>query len=96
MVHVIRTAAILLLLAAALTACSGSDDGLPDCSSVWEAGATLPDPYDGCTQDGETVEPVWYDCEGGGRYAEWDGGVAYGREGGEVVDTVGELARICD
>jgi len=92
-----RATMATMLLLAPITAC-GSDDAtaLPDCGTAWEVGNTLPDPYDGCDQDGQTITPVWFDCPDGGRYAEWDDGTAYAREGQPVVDTAGELARICD
>lgn len=101
-----RTAVILAALLA-LTGCSGASDEdttadesgatLPDCTSTWETGAALPDPYGGCDDDGETVAPKFLDCtNGNGRYVQWDGGVAYAREGAPVIDRAGQLAIIRD
>jgi hypothetical protein len=101
------------LAATALLAGCGSDGGteseqvepadagsdLPDCSTVWQVGETLPDPYEGCSDNGSKVAPVFHSCTatgGEGRYVEWGDGAAYAREGGKIIDTLGELARICD
>lgn len=58
-----------------------AENSVPPCSDVWTVGETLPDPYDGCSKDGQTVEPVWHDCDDGSRYAEWNRGEAYAKEG---------------
>jgi len=91
--------ALAVLLTATLTGCADTANAAPQCATVWQEGATLSDPYTGCTQDGKTVKPAWHDCPAGSpaeRYAEHDDGTAYATEGGPVVTTVGELATICD
>ena len=51
----VRALLVTLALAASLTACGESSpvvtpksEALPDCDSVWVAGATLPEDYEGC------------------------------------------------
>lgn len=91
-----------------LVACGGGESGntearssdLPPCSSVWTVGETLRDPYKGCSKDGQTVKPTWHKCDDGSRYAEWNPGnrkwgEAYAKEGGKIVNTLGEIAKIC-
>ncbi|MEO9324748.1 hypothetical protein ABFT23_14740 [Nocardioides sp. C4-1] len=71
---------------------------LPPCSETWAVGEVLPDPYRGCDDDGDTVQPTFVDCEpgqAGDRYVEFDGGVAYAVEGGPVVNSGDAPAELC-
>lgn len=39
--------------------------GLPECSTVWVSGLVLPEDYQGCTENGQFVEPDIMYCESG-------------------------------
>lgn len=39
--------------------------GLPECATVWVAGQVLPEDYQGCTENGQFVEPDIMYCESG-------------------------------
>lgn len=43
----------------------GTAGALPACGSVWAADATLPGDYQGCDQDGQSVEPDPLSCSSG-------------------------------
>jgi hypothetical protein len=59
------------------------------CEEVW-GGETLPDPYDGCTEGGEVVEPERMECSSGQVIVTF-GDRYYAVPGGPVND-VGTLA----
>ena len=44
---------------------SESPTEFPVCSELWTAGATLPDPYEGCEDESGFVEPESYNCSSG-------------------------------
>lgn len=39
--------------------------GLPECATVWVTGQVLPEDYQGCTENGQFVEPDIMYCESG-------------------------------
>lgn len=100
MKHVTALALAGLLLSS--MGCSGGDrerrgptdgDNSPQCTSIFKAGQTLPEGFDGC-YDGDDVGPVaQYDCADGTEYAYYDDrfGSTYG---GEVVK-VSSFADVC-
>lgn len=61
-----RSRSLVIAAGLALSACAGnplgSDSSLPDCVDVWVDGEQLPDGYDGCRVDGQTVEPEVFEC----------------------------------
>ena len=70
---------LLALVALGLTACGSgsssteatgtgsSSSGMPECSTVWQDGATLPRSYDGCVQGDQVVQPDPLACSSGQR-----------------------------
>lgn len=64
---------------------------LPACAEVWQEGGTLPRSYDGCAEDGESVERDVVRCSSGQtmvRYADR----FYGVLGGKIHQTEGPLS----
>ena len=62
----VHARSLVIAAALALSGCAGnpfgSDSSLPGCADVWVDGEQLPDDYDGCRLDGQTVEPEVFEC----------------------------------
>lgn len=93
-VRAMRSCVGLAALALVLAGCSDdggegeSSTGLPDCADVWVAGETLPEDYDGCMSDPDTIEAaVVMTCDDGSEFTGFDDRL-YAKLGGEIGSAV--------